>query len=129
MTNQSRAKPYMNPYLAGTLLGIVLFLAFFITGNVFHLAREQHVIVNPRAAHQGIFLPADLHQHADAMRGVFFIGQIVIADDILVPDELLGPMALFACFPGGSQIVDGRGDWPGEGVPENSENLADAGDL
>lgn len=28
-----RAKPYMNPYLAGTLLGIVLFLAFFITGN------------------------------------------------------------------------------------------------
>jgi len=27
------AKPYMNPYLAGTLLGIVLFLAFFITGS------------------------------------------------------------------------------------------------
>ena len=33
MTNQSRAKPYMNPYLAGILLGIVLFLAFFITGS------------------------------------------------------------------------------------------------
>jgi uncharacterized membrane protein YedE/YeeE len=28
-----RAKPYMNPYVAGTLLGIVLFLAFFITGS------------------------------------------------------------------------------------------------
>ncbi len=28
-----RAKPYRNPYLAGTLLGIVLFLAFFITGS------------------------------------------------------------------------------------------------
>ncbi len=28
-----RAKPYINPYLAGTLLGVVLFLAFFITGN------------------------------------------------------------------------------------------------
>ena len=28
-----RAKPYMNPYVAGTLLGIVLFLAFFITGT------------------------------------------------------------------------------------------------
>jgi uncharacterized membrane protein YedE/YeeE len=27
------AKPYINPYLAGTLLGIVLFLAFFITGS------------------------------------------------------------------------------------------------
>lgn len=27
------AKPYMNPYLAGVLLGIVLFAAFFITGN------------------------------------------------------------------------------------------------
>ena len=26
-------KPYLNPYLAGTLLGLVLFLAFFITGN------------------------------------------------------------------------------------------------
>ena len=28
-----RAKPYSNPYLAGTVLGIVLFLAFFITGS------------------------------------------------------------------------------------------------
>jgi uncharacterized membrane protein YedE/YeeE len=26
-------KPYINPYLAGALLGLVLFLAFFITGN------------------------------------------------------------------------------------------------
>ena len=33
MSNQPRAKPYMNPYLAGTLLGIVLFLAYFITGS------------------------------------------------------------------------------------------------
>lgn len=34
MTERSvSAKPYMNPYLAGTLLGIVLFLAFFITGS------------------------------------------------------------------------------------------------
>lgn len=27
------ARPYVNPYLGGALLGIVLFLAFFITGN------------------------------------------------------------------------------------------------
>jgi len=27
------AKEYVNPYLAGALLGVVLFLAFFITGN------------------------------------------------------------------------------------------------
>lgn len=27
------SKPYVHPYLGGTLLGIVLFLAFFITGN------------------------------------------------------------------------------------------------
>jgi uncharacterized membrane protein YedE/YeeE len=27
------AKAYINPYLAGILLGIVLFLAFFVTGN------------------------------------------------------------------------------------------------
>ncbi|MBF0351486.1 MAG: YeeE/YedE family protein [SAR324 cluster bacterium] len=26
-------KPYINPYLGGTLLGVVLFLAFYITGN------------------------------------------------------------------------------------------------
>ena len=32
-TSGTGAKPYMNPYLAGTLLGIVLFLAFFITGS------------------------------------------------------------------------------------------------
>ncbi len=29
----NEAKPYLNPYLAGGLLGVVLFLAFFITGN------------------------------------------------------------------------------------------------
>ena len=28
-----RAKPYINPYLAGALLGVVLFLAFFVTGT------------------------------------------------------------------------------------------------
>jgi uncharacterized membrane protein YedE/YeeE len=33
MNNQSNAKPYMNPYLAGTILGVVLFLAFLITGS------------------------------------------------------------------------------------------------
>ena len=34
MNNRSvSAKPYVNPYLAGTLLGVVLFLAFFITGS------------------------------------------------------------------------------------------------
>ena len=33
MSNQSRAKPYINPYLAGTVLGVVLFLAYFITGS------------------------------------------------------------------------------------------------
>jgi uncharacterized membrane protein YedE/YeeE len=27
------ARPYINPYLAGTLLGVVLFLAFFVTGT------------------------------------------------------------------------------------------------
>jgi uncharacterized protein len=27
------AKPYVNPYLGGAILGVVLFLAFFLTGN------------------------------------------------------------------------------------------------
>lgn len=37
MTEQNplatKARPYMNPYLAGALLGVVLFLALFLTGN------------------------------------------------------------------------------------------------
>ncbi|QQR90893.1 MAG: YeeE/YedE family protein [Myxococcales bacterium] len=30
---KSEAKPYINPYVGGTLLGVVLFLAFLLTGN------------------------------------------------------------------------------------------------
>ncbi|MCP4220503.1 MAG: YeeE/YedE family protein [bacterium] len=30
---ETKAKPYINPYLGGTLLGVVLFLAYFLTGN------------------------------------------------------------------------------------------------
>ena len=33
MSSASTPKPYLNPYLAGILLGTVLFLAFFITGS------------------------------------------------------------------------------------------------
>src|SRR5210317_1314757 len=33
MSVQSPGKPYWNPYLAGILLGVLLFLAFFITGS------------------------------------------------------------------------------------------------
>ncbi len=33
MSSTTSPRPYLNPYLAGTLLGIVLFLAFFITGS------------------------------------------------------------------------------------------------
>ena len=33
MTPDREARPYLNPYVAGTLLGLVLFLAFFATGN------------------------------------------------------------------------------------------------
>ena len=33
MSQNTGPKPYMNPYLAGTLLGVVLFLAYFITGS------------------------------------------------------------------------------------------------
>lgn len=29
----ARARPFVNPYLGGILLGVVLFLAFFLTGN------------------------------------------------------------------------------------------------
>ena len=32
-TTEKVAKPYINPYLAGILLGLVLFAAFFITGS------------------------------------------------------------------------------------------------
>lgn len=33
MNPSAGPRPYINPYLGGTLLGVVLFLAFFITGN------------------------------------------------------------------------------------------------
>lgn len=33
MLSTAPPKPYINPYLAGVFLGIVLFLAFFLTGN------------------------------------------------------------------------------------------------
>ncbi len=32
-SKQKTARPYMNPYLAGTILGVVLFLSFYITGG------------------------------------------------------------------------------------------------
>ncbi|MDX1599987.1 MAG: YeeE/YedE thiosulfate transporter family protein, partial [Anaerolineales bacterium] len=31
--NSDKAKPYADPYLAGALLGLVLFASFFVTGN------------------------------------------------------------------------------------------------
>jgi hypothetical protein len=31
--SRQEAKPYVNPYLAGALLGLVLFMSFFISGN------------------------------------------------------------------------------------------------
>ena len=33
MDTVKAARPYLNPYLAGTLLGVVLFLSFYITGG------------------------------------------------------------------------------------------------
>lgn len=33
MSTQDRSKQYMNPYLAGTLLGLILLLTFYITGR------------------------------------------------------------------------------------------------
>ena len=33
MNTEQTARPYVNPYVGGALLGVVLFAAFFITGN------------------------------------------------------------------------------------------------
>jgi hypothetical protein len=33
MSHNKGPRPYLNPYLSGTILGVVLFLAFFITGS------------------------------------------------------------------------------------------------
>ena len=30
---ERRSRPYVNPYLAGVLLGLVLFTSFFLSGN------------------------------------------------------------------------------------------------
>ena len=54
-----RAKPYINPYLAGALLGVVLFLAFFITGTGLGASgglNRALVYV------QNLFVPEHIHQ-------------------------------------------------------------------
>src|SRR5512143_2340103 len=33
MITKGEPRPYLNPYLAGALLGVVLFLSFFLTGG------------------------------------------------------------------------------------------------
>ena len=33
MSPKTEPRPYLNPYVAGTLLGVVLFLAFYVTGG------------------------------------------------------------------------------------------------
>lgn len=33
MATTKEPRPYLNPYLAGTMLGVVLFLAFYVTGG------------------------------------------------------------------------------------------------
>lgn len=33
MTSRSEPRPYVNPYVAGTLLGLVLFVSFYVTGG------------------------------------------------------------------------------------------------
>jgi uncharacterized membrane protein YedE/YeeE len=33
METRSEARPYLNPYAAGTILGVVLFLTFYVTGG------------------------------------------------------------------------------------------------
>lgn len=33
MSSNAEARPYVNPYLAGAALGVVLFLSFFVTGG------------------------------------------------------------------------------------------------
>jgi uncharacterized membrane protein YedE/YeeE len=33
MTTKTEARPYLNPYVAGTLLGLVLFASFYVTGG------------------------------------------------------------------------------------------------
>ena len=33
MATSKEPRPYLNPYLAGTLLGVVLFLSFYVTGG------------------------------------------------------------------------------------------------
>ena len=43
MSKQPR--PYLNPYLAGALLGIVLFLSFFLTGNGLGASGGMHRVL------------------------------------------------------------------------------------
>ncbi len=51
------ARPYMHPYLAGILLGIVLFAAFFFTGNGLGASGGMNRIV---VAFEDMFFPAHI---------------------------------------------------------------------
>jgi uncharacterized protein len=57
MTTKKEPRPYLNPYVAGALLGVVLFLCFFITGGGLGasaaLARVQVGVL-------GLFAPAQV---------------------------------------------------------------------
>ena len=85
--------------------------------------------MDARALHEARLLAADLHQHAQAVRRVLLVREVVGADQLLVADELLRPVALLTGLARRAQIVDGRRNGAREAVHRDRPDLPQAGDL
>ncbi len=104
-------------------------LAPLVGRDVLDRGRDQHVVVDARALHEARLLAADLQQHAQAMRRVLLVSEVVGADHLLVADELLRPVALLAGLARGAQIVDRRRNGPRVAVHRDGPDLPQAVDL
>lgn len=102
-------------------------LAFLIGGDVGDFIGGVDVPVDALRLAGGGITAAGLDEEADLQRGVFFITVVVVKDLELGSEKLLGPVAGFAGFRGGAQVLDGSWNGPGKGIERGLENLASAG--
>jgi uncharacterized membrane protein YedE/YeeE len=123
MSTHTTPKPYINPYIGGTLLGIVLFLAFFVTGNglgasgglthvvsaVFDLVAPDHLNQNGYfAKYAGGMKSALEHASVLMLAGTFLGGTIAgLLNRRFKPEIRKGPrigsgLRLVLAFTGGA---------------------------
>jgi len=89
MKPKESIKPYLNPYIAGILLGLLLLATFFISGEGFgasgafsKLVADAIHIVSPKYAETQIYLSKYFQSHGGADHSTWLL--------ILVPGILIG---------------------------------------